>query len=422
MTATLAILLGGRRIGTAGADGAYFDYDSDYFTDTAADVPLSLSIPLTRQRHPGAAIRTWLEGLLPDNAELLRHWQQVTGAASSDPFDLLATPMGLDCAGAVQVCPVGEVDAALSRGGHYQPLTASDVARRLTSIRQRTHLARDIAAPGYFSLAGAQAKIALHRHEGRWFQPHGTAATTHILKPAVFMTQHQAVIEHLSMAAARRLGLPAAPTEVAVYGGFDTVIVKRFDRRRVGERLLRVHQEDMCQALGEIPARRYEQQGGPSPPRLVALLRSHSSAPADDVADLLDALAYNWIIAAPDGHAKNFGLLLDSGEVRLAPLYDVCSVLPYLEPGEAFMHAFSIGGSHMVSPSDAVPRWTRFAASIGVPADVLLARIHDIAAAVPEAIAAEAAALPAALAASPRVALLVDRLEARTSDLLARMG
>ena len=422
MTAPLAVVLGGRRIGTAGANGAYFSYDSDYFNDTNASVPLSLSMPLTGQRHPGAVIRTWLEGLLPDNAELLRHWQQVSGAASSDPFDLLATPMGLDCAGAVQVCPADEVDAALSRGGHYQPLTASDVAQRLTSIRQRTHLARDVAAPGYFSLAGAQAKIALHRHESSWFQPHGTAPTTHILKPAVFMAQHQAVIEHLSMSAARRLGLPAAATEVAVYGGFDTVVVKRFDRRRVGDRWLRLHQEDMCQALGVSPALRYEQQGGPSPSRLVALLRSHSSAPAEDVADLLDALAYNWVIAAPDGHAKNFGVLLDSGEVRLAPLYDVCSVLPYLEPGEAFMHAFSIGGSHTVSTSNAVPLWTRFAEDINVPARVLLARIREIAAAVPGAIAAEIAALPRELGASRRVELLVDRLEARTSDLLARLG
>ncbi|WP_420439697.1 HipA domain-containing protein [Candidatus Poriferisodalis sp.] len=422
MTAPLAILLGGRQIGTVSAAGDFFAYDADYLDDKGATVPLSLSMPLTQQRHPGAVIRAWLQGLLPDNAELLRYWQQITGAASSDPLDLLATAMGLDCAGAVQVCPADEVDAAMSRGGRYEPLSDSDVAQRLTSVRQRTHLARDVAAPGYFSLAGAQAKIALHRHLGEWHQPHGTAVTTHILKPAVFMTQHQAVVEHLSMATARRLGLPAAATEVTEFGGFDTVVVERYDRRRVGDLWLRLHQEDMCQALGVTPSLRYEQHGGPSPSQFVALLRRHSSAPADDIADLLDALAYNWIIAAPDGHAKNFGLLLEFGEVRLAPMYDVCSVLPYLEQDEPFMHAFSIGGSHIVTPSDAVPCWTRCAAELGVPAEALLARISNIAAAVPEACAAEAAALRGSLSASPRVSQLLDRLEARTKACLAHIG
>lgn len=95
-------LRGGRKIGTAAAGGSHFAYDSDYLTGGTAAVPLSFSMPLSQQRHPGETIRRWLSGLLPDNAELLRHWQQVSGAASTDPFDLLATPIGLDCAGAAR--------------------------------------------------------------------------------------------------------------------------------------------------------------------------------------------------------------------------------------------------------------------------------------------------------------------------------
>ena len=423
MTRQLAILLNGRMAGMVhdDADGASFVYDDDYLDGGPDSIPLSLSMPLTRRRHPGGAIKTWLQGLLPDNAELLRYWQQGTGAASVDPFDLLATAMGLDCAGAVQVCPAAEADTALSRGGSYEPLSEAEVARRLTSIRHRTHLARDVSMPGYFSLAGAQAKIALHRHQGAWHQPHGTAATTHILKPAVFLTQHQAVIEHLSMAAARRLGLPAAGTEVAVYDGCDTVIVERYDRRHVGGRVLRLHQEDMCQALGLASTLRYEQQGGPSQARIVRLLRRHSTLPADDIADLVDALVYNWVIGAPDGHAKNFSLLLDGAEVRLAPMYDVCTVLPYLDPEETPMHAFAVGGSHAVAPNEAVLCWTRFAADVDLPADPLLVRICDIAAAVLDAFAAEAALLPGDLASSPRVTLLLDRLGARTEACLAHV-
>ncbi len=423
MTRQLAILLNGRLAGTVhdDADGVSFVYDDDYLNVRANSVPLSLSMPMTQHQHPGGAIKTWLQGLLPDNPELLRYWQRATGAVSVDPFDLLATAMGLDCAGAVQVCPAAEVDTVLSRGGSYEALSEADVARRLTAIRQRTHLARDVFVPGYFSLAGAQAKIALHRHQGTWHQPHGTAATTYILKPAVFLTQHQAVIEHLSMVAARRLGLPAARTEVTVYDGCDTVIVERYDRRRIGGRVLRLHQEDMCQALGLSPMLRYEQQGGPSQARIVGLLRRHSTSPADDIADLIDALAYSWVIGAPDGHAKNFSLLLDGAEVRLAPMYDVCTVLPYLDPGESITHAFTIGGSHEVTPDEARPYWTRFAADVEVPADPLLARICDIAAAVHDAFAVEAALLPGDLASSPRVASLLDRLRNRTNACLAHM-
>lgn len=166
-------------------------------------------------------------------------------------------------------------------------------------MRPRTHLAANTFAPGYFSLAGAQAKIALHLHNGVWHQPHGATATTHILKPAVFMTQHQAVIEHLSMATARRLGLPTASTSVAVLDGCDTIIVERYDRRRIGGRVLRLHQEDLCQALGLAPALRYEEHGGPSLARVVSLLRQHSTSLDDDLADLADALVSSASPPAP---------------------------------------------------------------------------------------------------------------------------
>ena len=127
-----------------------------------------------------------------------------------------------------------------------------------------------------------------------------------------------------------------------------------------------------------------------------------------DISDLVDAVAYQWIIGAPDGHAKNFSVLLDGPEVRLAPMYDVCSVLPYTEPGETIEHAFAIGGSHGIAPSASTEHWTRFAHDIDTNADALLARIRDIAAMVPDQFAQEAALLHGDLAASPRVGLLLE--------------
>lgn len=106
-------------------------------------------------------------------------------------------------------------------------------------------------------------------------------------------------------------------------------MVERYDRIRQRDRWVRIHQEDLCQALGIHPARKYENEGGPNAAKIVELLRSQSSAPEEDISSFVDSLIFNWLIAGTDAHAKNFSLLLGSqGAVRLAPFYDLASVLP----------------------------------------------------------------------------------------------
>jgi len=118
---------------------------------------------------------------------------------------------------------------------------------------------------------------------------------------------------------------------VVSFGGETAIQIERYDRLRVGRALVRIHQEDACQALGVPPTAKYQSEGGPGPADLAALFRRIMPAQVADAAvwDFAAALVWNWVIAGTDAHAKNYSLLLSGAQVRLAPLYDVASALPY---------------------------------------------------------------------------------------------
>lgn len=133
------------------------------------------------------------------------------------------------------------------------------------------------------------------------------------------------------MDAARRAGLTAARTRIASFAGQTAVVVTRYDRHLAAERVTRVHQEDLCQALAVPPARKYQNEGGPGAAEIAVLLRRAMPSRVAQAAvwAFADALAWNWLIAGTDAHAKNYSLLLAGNQVRLAPLYDIASALPY---------------------------------------------------------------------------------------------
>src|SRR5262249_2084174 len=159
---------------------------------------------------------------------------------------------------------------------------------------------------------------------GRWGVPSGRTPTTHILKPPMPELNGHVENEHFCLALARELGLPAAASDVRRFDKEIAIVVERYDRVQIRGRLTRVHQEDICQRLGVRPARKYESEGGPGIRGIAELLRTHSSARDDDLATFLDAIAFNWLIAGSDAHAKNYSILLaGGGQVRLAPLYDL---------------------------------------------------------------------------------------------------
>jgi len=329
---TLTALMNGVVIGTVRREHSgriRFDYAPSWPQQPDA-LPLSLSMPLLRAAHPHAVIDAFLWGLLPDNEQILARWARRFQVSARNAFGLL-THIGEDCAGAVQFVPPERVPIMQMQATEdISWLDEVEIGERLRTLRQDPSATRRATDHGQFSLAGAQPKTALLRQGDRWGIPAGRTPTTHILKPPTAAFDGHAENEHFCLALARRLALPAAHSQVHRFDGEPAIVVTRFDRIEQQGRWLRVHQEDLCQAMAVPPTRKYQSDGGPGPLAIVELLRTHSSAPSRDVETFIDALAFNWLIAGTDAHAKNYALLLGrGGRVRLAPLYDLGSALPY---------------------------------------------------------------------------------------------
>ena len=202
----------------------------------------------------------------------------------------------------------------------------------------------------------------MHRTADAWARPSGRIPTTHIFKPAISGFAHHDLNEHPRLQAARRLGLLAASSARARFDDQRVFVVERYDRRRVDGELRRVHQVDMCQALGVMPDLKYERDGGPGPVDIIATIRSLLAGEAD-VHRFVQALVFNWLIAGTDAHAKNYGLVLSGTIARLAPLYDVASALAMPEwnwhKWELAMRINKTGRFKYLRNQD----WGRFAAS-----------------------------------------------------------
>lgn len=420
MTDTLAVLLDDAVAGSIirlNQGRLRFDYDDEYRQRRAA-TPLSVSMPPSIRSHPDSDISPWLWGLLPDNDRVLARWARDFQVAAK-PFSLLSTPIGHDCAGAVRFAPVEEALQILARPGAVTWLTEEDVAQRLRELRQDTTAWLGREFTGQFSLAGAQAKTALLLKDGRWGVPSGSAATSHILKPAVQGFDDHDLNEHLCLDAARRAGLVIARTRVATFDDQSAIVVDRYDRRIVDGELVRIHQEDTCQALGKPPDRKYQNEGGPSAKDLATLFRTiMPPRVADDaVWRFLDALIWNWLVAGTDAHAKNYSLLLSGGDVRLAPLYDIASALPYDEHERELKFAMKIGGDYRVYPHRNT--WDKAATDLGLDADAVLERVVRLATIAPDAFSDAASDEDVVALDRPLPQRLVDLVADRAKRCLA---
>jgi serine/threonine-protein kinase HipA len=237
---------------------------------------------------------------------------------------------------------------------------------------------------GQFSLAGAQPKTALLLQNNRWGIPSGRIPTTHILKPPTGHFDGHSENEHICLMLARNLGLPAAQSKVVRFKEEIAIVIERYDRQYKGNDIIRVHQEDICQALGIMPTKKYQNEGGPSAVNIVELLRTYSTDREADVNTFTAALGFNWLIAGTDAHAKNFSLLLSGPHVRLAPLYDVASILPYNEFDlRKVKLAMKIGSEYKLSQIG-LRQWQKFARETRVDVDELVELLEYMAKQLPD--------------------------------------
>lgn len=380
--AELTVLLSGRRAGMLRQDlrgRLSFEYDPDW-TDEAGAYSLSLSMPMARRTHDDTVVRPFLEGLLPDDDERLKQLGRTHQVSAGNPFALL-THLGEDCAGAVQFVREDRLEEVLRRpaGAEVVWREEDEIGRDLRELVAVRAGERSVSRSyGYFSLAGAQPKLALLLKDGRWGVPHGRTPTTHILKPpAIKDVDGFAVNEHFCLQLARATGIDAAESEVRTFGGETAIVVTRYDRAWQGEWPMRVHQEDVCQALSVPPRTKYEHEGGPGALAILQLLEDQSDDPARDVARFLDALALNWVIGGTDAHAKNYSLLLRAeNRVALAPFYDLGSMLAYpsLLAYRKVKLAMRIGREYSLWKIDA-RHWARMAEEAGLDRDPVIERV-----------------------------------------------
>lgn len=390
MTSELVTLLDGKEVGRvhSGTGGRLrFVYD-DAWRKAADAYPLSLSMPLGAKDHGRAVIEPFLWNLLPDNDRVLARWASKYQVSAHNVFAFISH-VGEDCAGAVQFVTPERLEAI--RGGTEDTvewLTEADVAKRLKTLREdhaAWRLPRDI---GQFSLAGAQPKTALLWQNDRWGIPSGCIPTTHILKPPTGQFDGHAENEHICLTLARALGLPTAESRVMRFGRETAIVIERYDRQRSGNNIIRVHQEDVCQARGIMPTKKYQNEGGPSAFDIVELLRTYSTDRETDLDTFIGAMAFNWVIAGTDAHAKNYSLLLGSRRVRLAPLYDIASVLPYDEfDPKKVKFAMKISGEYKLDLIR-LSHWQKFAREVRIDVDEFVERLKSMAKQIPDDVSA----------------------------------
>ena len=304
--------------------------------------PLSLSLPFGLDDAPlkGSAVEFYFDNLLPDSDAIRKRVQDRFHTNSRKPFDLLAA-IGRDCVGAIQLMPPGETPNI--RKIDATRLSSQEVERRLTGVVSPDKFRMGEDDDSFrLSIAGAQEKTAFLWHKEQWCVPHGATPTTHIFKLPLGMIGNAQVDmrtsvenEWLCSRILAAYDMPVAQCEMATFGLQKTLIVERFDRKlhASGQYWLRLVQEDFCQATGTPSSRKYEEHGGPGMKEIAGLLRGSLERDAD-LATLMKAQILFWMLAAIDGHAKNFSLfLLPGSSYRLTPLYDVLSGWPIIGRG-----------------------------------------------------------------------------------------
>ncbi len=337
----LSVRMNGERVGTwtLPAHGPEtFTYSSEWLNADGAR-PISLSMPLgpVGSVFRGPVVTSFFDNLLPESSVIRTRIQMRFGVRSSRAFDLLAE-IGRDCVGAIQLVPEGELPGPVKRIRGTR-LTDSGVEKLLAESLGAKHAFGTREDDDFrISLAGMQEKTALLRHRGRWCRPSGATPTTHILKlpigraPQGIDLSTSVENEWLCASILRAYGIDVASCTMDRFGGYPVLVVERFDRRLSSDKswIIRVPQEDLCQATGTPATNKYQADGGPGIVSIMRLLLG-STRPDVDRRNFFRTQMAFWLLCAIDGHAKNFSIFLEAGgSYRLTPIYDVLSAYPVL--------------------------------------------------------------------------------------------
>jgi serine/threonine-protein kinase HipA len=364
-----------------------FKYDNTWL-NTPDAYPVSLSLPLREDAFKGEPVAAVFENLLPDSDTLRNRVAEKVGAAGNDAYSLLMQ-IGRDCVGALQFVRDG---AELKDTSEIKGEVVDDEKiEKILNNLARSPLGLDQEDDFRISVAGAQEKTALLFHEGQWLRPYGTTPTTHILKTQIGALPNGIDLsdsvenEFYGLAIMAAFGLPANKAEIKTFGRTKSLVIERFDRTWTKEgRLLRIPQEDCCQALSAPPSRKYQNQGGPSMVDILNLLKG-SDTPAADQKTFLKAQILFWLMGATDGHAKNFSIFLGAGgRFHLTPMYDVLTVLPYCASrqieSKKIKMAMSVGGNNHYRMSEIQGRhFMQTAEKAGIPAYIAKEALGEIA-------------------------------------------
>lgn len=435
MHVPLDVLINGRMVGRLekAANGAIgFRYGEDWLA-WEHRFAVSLSLPLRPTAYRGAEVAAVFDNLLPDRDAVRRRVAERMGAAGTDFYSLLEA-IGRDCVGAMQFLPEGsgESGAAFVEG---EPLGDAEIEAILADLA-RAPLGLDRDQPFRISIAGAQEKTALLWADGQWLRPIGATPTTHILKPQlgripsadgmIDMTD-SVDNEHYCLALMRAFGLSVARTDIATFGARRVLVVERFDRRRRDQgMILRLPQEDCCQALGRPPTLKYQGDGGPNMHDILGLLKGADDPGADQAAFFKSQILF-WLIGATDGHAKNFSLFLrPGGGYRLTPFYDVLSAQPAVDQGQIapdrFRLAMSAGKNRHYRMSEVMGRhFVQTGKAAGLGAIAMRTAITELLDSAPHAAEQARAAMPEdfATAVHESIAGAIDR---RLTHLASALG
>ncbi len=361
----LSLWMNGQRVGTwsVTAQGEHeLHYDETWLASPLGR-PISLSMPLRPATAPykGDLVRNYFENLLPDN-DNIRQRLAKRFSTGTEAFRLLAE-IGRDCVGALQIMPDGE----------NPPSTDTIQSEPLSSEQVAEHLAGTLTAPAFtqtddsfrISIAGAQEKTALLWHKEHWCRPLGATPTTHIFKlpmgkmPGGIDLSTSVENEWLCHRLLQAFNVPVANAEIVQFGEMKALCVERFDRRWTTDgRLLRLPQEDFAQVFGVPPDIKYESQGGPGIRQILDQLNGSSQAQIDR-RDFFRTQVLFWMLAAIDGHAKNFSVFIEAkGFYRITPRYDVLSAHPVMGHGTGRLSSHKVKMAMAIDGKNRHYKWS----------------------------------------------------------------